>query len=131
VEIDSVLTALNNNAIFWQFIHFKLQERFPTRNYNRAIDIPEYVIPDCVEELNDIVREKVFLHLKRKASLYAYRKGCVRHFHAEKGETATKENLRMSRVPLGAVNHRLHTHPFCQKIDFRGKKGRYYRKKLA
>ena len=48
--------------------------------------------------------------------------GCVRHFHAEKGETATKENLRKSRVPLDAVNHRLHTHAFCQKIDFRGKK---------
>jgi hypothetical protein len=42
----------------------------------------------------------------------------VRHFHAEKGETATKENLSKSRVPLDAVNHRLHTHPFCQKIDF-------------
>jgi hypothetical protein len=39
---------------------------------------------------------------------------CVRHFHAEKGETATKENLRKSRVPLDAVNHRLHTHAFCQ-----------------
>jgi hypothetical protein len=55
----------------------------------------------------------------------------VRHFHAEKGETATKENLRKSRVPLDAVNHRLHTHPFCQKIDFRGKKRKVYRKKLA
>jgi hypothetical protein len=58
IEIDSVLARLNNNAKFWEFVRFKFQERFPTRNYNRAIDIPEYVIPDCVEELNDLVREK-------------------------------------------------------------------------
>ena len=66
VEIDSVLAAINNNAIFWRFILFKLQKRFPTRNYNRAIDIPEYVIPDCVEELNDIIREKAVLILKEE-----------------------------------------------------------------
>ena len=65
-EIDSVLAALNNNAIFWQFIRFKLQERFPTGNYNRAIDVPEYVIPDCVEELNDIVRERTAFILKEE-----------------------------------------------------------------
>ncbi|HXX97994.1 MAG TPA: hypothetical protein VEL11_12860 [Candidatus Bathyarchaeia archaeon] len=66
VEIDSVLARLNNNAKVWEFVRFKFQERFPTRNYNRAIDIPEYVIPDCVEELNDMVREKAVLVLKEE-----------------------------------------------------------------
>jgi hypothetical protein len=68
VEIDSVLAPLNNNTIFWQFIRFKLQERFPTRNYNRAIDVPEYVIPDCVEELNDVVRERTAFILKEETA---------------------------------------------------------------
>jgi 5S rRNA maturation endonuclease (ribonuclease M5) len=57
IEMDSILAALNNNAIFWEFVLLKLQERFHTRDYNRAIDIPEYVMPDSLEELNDIVRE--------------------------------------------------------------------------
>ena len=49
--------------------------------------------------------------------------GCVRHFHVEKGETATKENLRKSRVPLDAVNHRLHTHTlFAKKLTSGAKK---------
>ena len=49
---------------FWEFILDKLEEKFPTRNYNRTIDIPEYVNPDCVVELNDIVREKATYILK-------------------------------------------------------------------
>ena len=61
----------------------------------------------------DFVEILLYMHIEN---------GCVRHFHVEKGKTATKENLRKSRLPLDAVNHRLHTHPFCQKIDFRGKK---------
>ncbi|MFZ0514206.1 MAG: hypothetical protein WAM14_21550 [Candidatus Nitrosopolaris sp.] len=43
-----------------------MQKRFPSRNYNRAIEIPEYVIPDCVDELNDIVREKAVYILKEE-----------------------------------------------------------------
>jgi hypothetical protein len=68
IEIDSILAAVKNNARFWEFILDKLEEKFPTRNYNRAIDIPEYVIPDCVVELNDIVREKAIYILKEERS---------------------------------------------------------------
>jgi hypothetical protein len=68
IEIDRILAAVKNNARFWEFILDKLEERFPTRNYNRAIDVPEYVIPDCVVELNDIVREKATYILKEERS---------------------------------------------------------------
>jgi hypothetical protein len=34
----------------------KLEERFPTRDYNRAIDIPEHVVPTTIEKLNAMVR---------------------------------------------------------------------------
>ena len=68
IEIDSILAAVKNNARFWEFILDKLEEKFPTRNYNRAVDIPEYVIPDCVVELNDIVREKATYILKEERS---------------------------------------------------------------
>lgn len=64
IEIDSVLAALNNNAIFWDLpINYK---RFETRDYNRVIGIPEYVMPDCMLELIDIVREKSTKILKEE-----------------------------------------------------------------
>jgi Protein of unknown function C-terminus (DUF2399) len=64
IEIDSVLATVNDNAAFLNFILSKLEDRFPTRDYNRAIDIPEYVNPQYLEELNKQVREKCTLILK-------------------------------------------------------------------
>jgi hypothetical protein len=58
IEIDSVMAAVNDNAAFSEFIFSKLEDKFPTRDYNRAIDIPEYVMPLCLEVLNNQVREK-------------------------------------------------------------------------
>ncbi len=40
----------------------KLEEKFPTREYNRAIDIPEHVVPTTLEKLNDMVRN-LSIHL--------------------------------------------------------------------
>jgi hypothetical protein len=61
IEIDSVMAAVNDNAKFWQFILSKLEKRFPTRNYNRSITVPEYVMPTVLESLNQIVREKAIM----------------------------------------------------------------------
>jgi hypothetical protein len=58
IEIDSVMAAVNDNARFWKFILDKLEDKFPTRNYNRAIAIPEYVMPACLETLNEKVRKQ-------------------------------------------------------------------------
>jgi hypothetical protein len=58
IEIDSVMAAVNNNYAFFKFILSKIENKFPTRDYNRAIDIPEYVMPSCLEVLNKQVREK-------------------------------------------------------------------------
>jgi hypothetical protein len=56
IEIDSVMIAVNDNQKFWEYIVKKLEEQFPTRDYNRAIEIPEHVVPTILEKLNDIVR---------------------------------------------------------------------------
>ena len=58
IEIDSV-TKLVGNAEFWKFIINKLKQAFPTRNYNRAIDIPSHVIPEPLEMLTNLVEKKV------------------------------------------------------------------------
>jgi hypothetical protein len=51
VEINSVVTELDDNAKFWEWIVQKLRDRFDTRNYNRAVDVPEYVMLKCLESL--------------------------------------------------------------------------------
>jgi hypothetical protein len=68
IEIDSVLAAVNDNATFWKFILSKLEDKFPTRDYNRAIDVPKYVMPSCLEELNQQVRDKCTLILQKERS---------------------------------------------------------------
>ena len=58
VEINSIVTELDDNAKFWEWIVQKLRDRFDTRNYNRAVDIPEYMMPKCLESLNVEIKEK-------------------------------------------------------------------------
>jgi hypothetical protein len=35
----------------WEWIVQKLRDQFNTRNYNRAVDVPEYVMPEYFESL--------------------------------------------------------------------------------
>jgi hypothetical protein len=65
VEINSVVTELDDNAKFWEWIVQKLRDRFDTRNYNRAVDIPEYVMPKCLESLTEEIKEKGTAILKQ------------------------------------------------------------------
>jgi hypothetical protein len=50
IEIDSVLKAVGNEK-FWNFILEELDDTFPDRDYNRAIDIPGYVPPKEIDDL--------------------------------------------------------------------------------
>jgi hypothetical protein len=65
VEINSIVTELDDNAKFWEWIVQKLRDRFDTRNYNRAVDIPEYMMPKCLESLNVEIKEKGTAILKQ------------------------------------------------------------------
>jgi hypothetical protein len=56
IEIDSVMIVVNDNQKFCDYILNELEEQFPTRDYKRAIDIPEYVVPTPFEKLNDMVK---------------------------------------------------------------------------
>ena len=58
IEINSVIAELDNNARFWVWIIEKLREQFPTRDYTRSVNIPEYVIPGSLQLFNDKVKEK-------------------------------------------------------------------------
>ena len=58
IEIDSIVRKVGNEA-FWDFVVDKLTEKFPTRDYNRAIDVPNYVDPDVLRELAGALRGKI------------------------------------------------------------------------
>lgn len=58
VEIDSVLAEVGNEK-FWNYIIEKLDQIFPNRNYNRSIDVKDYVLPNEVDNLIINIHNKV------------------------------------------------------------------------
>ena len=42
IEINSVITALHDNARFWEWIIEKLRKQFHNRDYNRSVTAPKY-----------------------------------------------------------------------------------------
>lgn len=63
IEIDSIIKYVGN-ARFWDFVIDRLKKEFPTKNYNRAINVPSSVIPEPLEKLTKIVNRKVTKVLK-------------------------------------------------------------------
>lgn len=64
IEINSITKELDDNAAFWDWIVQELRELFPYRDFNRSVDIPVYVVPEPLQELNDMIEEKGKVILK-------------------------------------------------------------------
>ena len=45
IEINSVKSKVGTEKL-WEWIIYRLEDIFPNRNYNRAIDVPKVVKPD-------------------------------------------------------------------------------------
>ena len=58
IEIDSVLANVGSER-FWNFIVDELGNLFPYRNYNRAIEIPEYFLPKEIESVFENIKVKI------------------------------------------------------------------------
>ena len=58
IEIDSVLAKVGNKP-FWEYIVHKLVKQFPQRNYNRSINVPEFVMPDTIKVFLDKIKNKI------------------------------------------------------------------------
>ena len=79
IEIDLVLKEVGNER-FWDFIINKLKRLFTTRDYTRAINIPSYITPKPLGQLNklvlDIVERIVKPHVDRyRRNLSEHKKG--------------------------------------------------------
>ena len=57
IEIDSIIADVGSEE-FWEFIAHRLGEKFAKRNYNRAIDIAEFVYPDIVNDMLEKLEKK-------------------------------------------------------------------------
>ena len=57
IEIDSVLAEVGNEG-FWNFCLSKLKGLWKNRNYNRAINIPQNILPKQIEEFVEDIKEK-------------------------------------------------------------------------
>jgi len=118
IEIDSVMAALNDNAKFWEFILSKLQERFPTRNYNRAINVPECVMPTIIESLNMMVREKAIVASEKE------RLKLKEEFSNTKGFLDVKQyDVTVAQKLRTIIENDTGIKPFLEKINFLVKGG--------
>jgi hypothetical protein len=63
MEINAVIAQVGDLR-FWKFIMDKLQEVYPTRNYNRAIKLPNQDLENDETELYPNSIQKFILHLR-------------------------------------------------------------------
>jgi hypothetical protein len=63
IEIDSIMVKVGNEP-FWNFLVAKLFEKFPKRDYNRSIQVPEFVTADGVNEFVERIQDKMKEWLK-------------------------------------------------------------------
>jgi 5S rRNA maturation endonuclease (ribonuclease M5) len=69
IELDSVITHPKvGNKKFVEYIIDRLKQEFPTRNYNRVIDVPTYIAPDVLQDLNNIILTKTEDIIKHRRS---------------------------------------------------------------
>ncbi len=65
IEINSIKTKVGTEA-FQKWIIHKIQELFPNRDYNRAIELGEAVLPDKLEDINTNITTKIQSYQKNK-----------------------------------------------------------------
>ncbi|MGH9926537.1 MAG: hypothetical protein ACREAS_02665, partial [Nitrososphaera sp.] len=63
IEINAVIAQVGD-VRFWKFIMDKLQELYPTRNYNRAIELPSKDLEDDETNLYPNAIRKLILHTR-------------------------------------------------------------------
>ncbi|MGH9973193.1 MAG: hypothetical protein ACRD93_04775 [Nitrososphaeraceae archaeon] len=58
IEVDSVESAIGINK-FWQYMKTKLAERFPNRDYNRAVEVNDFEYPTLFHDFHRLLKERL------------------------------------------------------------------------
>ena len=119
IEIDSILTVYNRkhggkgaNKKFFEYIVEKLVEEFPTRNYLRAIEVPEYVDPDVLmdlaRELRKIITSLLKDDVKEIMDELEETKGVIEDVYKKEGEIKNIfQEIIAEDVDLGPILEKL------------------------
>jgi hypothetical protein len=65
IELNTIVNEIGAQR-FWNWLKDKLLETFPTRDYNRAIDVPEYVLTPTMEKFQDKLKRSIAVILQAK-----------------------------------------------------------------
>ena len=58
IELNTVMDEIGAER-FWNWLKGKLIETFPTRNYNRAINVPAYVLTPTMEDFQEKLQKSI------------------------------------------------------------------------
>lgn len=66
IEIDNVIGYVGAK-IFWEdFVVKEFKKLFPSHDYTRSVDVPEYVVPETLQKFNDMMEERGKLILNNR-----------------------------------------------------------------
>jgi 5S rRNA maturation endonuclease (ribonuclease M5) len=91
IEIDSVIARVGSQR-FWDFIIKELDIVFPNRNYNRSIQVPEYILPKRVDDLIINIQNKISKLQSEERQKIRNRLGKTKGFLYVKQEKGEIEN---------------------------------------
>jgi hypothetical protein len=69
IEIDNVIGYVGAERFWEEFIMAEFRGLFPDSDITRSVDVPEYVMPKCLEELNEKVKKKGIEILKDRRKI--------------------------------------------------------------
>lgn len=107
IEIDSIENAIGIDK-FWEFIKRKLSERFPIRDYNRAIKVPKYALTETMNSFqNELQRLLIELSEEKVDGI--------------KSELKKTQNIIDTKEKFNEIysilSHHLSQNPKVMKID--------------
>jgi hypothetical protein len=78
IELNTVLDEIGAER-FWKWLKSKLTETFPSRNYNRAIDVPTYVFTPTMDEFQEKLQKSIAKMLQLGMNLIRLSVARVKH----------------------------------------------------
>ena len=96
VEINSVLVELDDNGEFWEWIIDQLREQFPYRDCTRSTEIPDYVVPGPLQELNDKVQALAIIATRKHVNQLRDNLSNINGFLFDRTNDVLPEDKRMT-----------------------------------
>jgi hypothetical protein len=108
IELNTIMNEVQPQR-FWNWLKDKLLEAFPTRNYNRAVTVPSYVLTTTMQKFQDKLRDE--LKNKLEGNVDDIKDA---YFYTKNGFIDTKKSLEYTKSYL---QNKLENDEKIQEID--------------